>query len=329
MTDLRSKEIMTARVNRLTRQNPHTDMTTKKSRTLSYSTYSYQTRTSPSTSFYNSFSAVSTSLNSKSSVPHHPGNNRKNISTISHHPTNSSIINIKTASPLYSTDPKPTTFIPLNQKLPLQGNPNNLDLLAGPLENNFNSSATFQQYESPQYVNEPPLLDELGVNIEHVRTKSISVILPVQYAKSHIDSSIIMEDTDMAGPIVYAILLGGELLLAGKVHFGYIYGFGSFGCISLSLVLNLMSPKAVSVWTIVSVLGYALLPVNILALINVVYRVKYMGVVGIILAALTVVWCTVSSTRLFEKGCEMRDQRYLLAYPNALLYSAFVIITIF
>jgi protein YIPF5/7 len=30
-----------------------------------------------------------------------------------------------------------------------------------------------------------------------------------------------------------------------------------------------------------------------------------------------------------EQGCGMRDQRYLIAYPIALLYSAFVMMTIF
>ena len=47
------------------------------------------------------------------------------------------------------------------------------------------------------------------------------------------------------------------------------------------------------------------------------------------LAAIVIIWCTVSSTRLFEGGCGLRDQRYLVAYPVALIYSAFVIITIF
>ena len=95
-------------------------------------------------------------------------------------------------------------------------------------------------------------------------------------------------------------------------------------------MLNLMSPKSsISVWTVVSILGYSLLPVNMLAALNVFYRIKYMNTVGGVLAALTISWCTVSSTRLVERGFDMRDQRFLIGYPNALLYSAFVMLTIF
>lgn len=179
------------------------------------------------------------------------------------------------------------------------------------------------------FLDEPPLLEELGINISHIRTKSLAVILPVRYAKAVIDTSI-MEDNDMAGPLAFGLLLATELLLAGKIHFGYIYGFGLFGCLATTLVLNLMSPSdAISIWTVVSILGYSLLPVNVLAAINIFYRIKYMGSVGVVLAAVTIVWCTMSSTRLIERGCGMRDQRYLIGYPNALLYSAFVMLTIF
>ena len=103
-----------------------------------------------------------------------------------------------------------------------------------------------------------------------------------------------------------------------------------FGCLALSLVLNLLSPReAISVWTVTSILGYALLPVNALAGINVLLRISRLGVFGVLMASLVIVWCTVASTRLFERGCGLRDQRYLVGYPVALIYSAFVIITIF
>ena len=186
--------------------------------------------------------------------------------------------------------------------------------------------SSYNQYD---FENEPPLLEELGINISHIKTKSLAVILPMKYAKTVIDTSI-MEDNDLAGPLAFGLFLAVELLLAGKIHFGYIYGFGLFGCIATTLMLNLMSPKSsISVWTVVSILGYSLLPVNMLAALNVFYRIKYMNTVGGVLAALTISWCTVSSTRLVERGFDMRDQRFLIGYPNALLYSAFVMLTIF
>lgn len=286
------------------------------------------TRASDSAPSNNTSSVNSSSLNQKSFYPYCSVTSRKNATTTSHHPTNNTYEFTVDNYPLYFTETKYNSNPTKIKKNFISRNTNNCDL-TGPLEKNCTSSVSLNRLNFSNHIDDPPLLEELGINIEHIRTKSISVIFPVHNAISRIDSSIIIDDTDMAGPIVFAILLGGELLLAGKAHFGYIYGFGSFGCISVSLVINLMSPKIVPVGTIVSILGYSLLPVNFLAFINAIYRVKYMGLVGVLLAALTVVWCTVSSTRLFEKGCDMREQRYLLAYPNALLYSVFVIITIF
>eukprot|EP00979_Chaetoceros_neogracilis_P018247 scaffold10559_cov267-Chaetoceros_neogracile.AAC.5 len=182
---------------------------------------------------------------------------------------------------------------------------------SNPNMNNFSmpsgadSSPTHGQYD---FENEPPLLEELGINLSHIQTKSLAVMLPVRYAKSAIDKSI-MEDNDLAGPLAFGLLLAVELLLSGKIHFGYIYGFGLFGCIAMTLMLNLMSPTgSMSIWTVVSILGYCLLPVNMLAAVNVFYRIKYMNSVGVILAALTIGWCTISSTRLVERGFGMRDQ---------------------
>lgn len=189
-----------------------------------------------------------------------------------------------------------------------------------------NPTMTYEE----DYDNEPPLLEELGVNFPHIYSKSRAVLFPFgKHAKS-IESGLIENDADLAGPLAFALGLGGELLLAGKLHFGFVYGFGLSGCIFMTLILNLLNPNgAVSMWTVVSILGYALLPVNLLACVNVFMRVHKLGVWGMVLAVLVIVWCTTASARLFERGCNMREQRFLVAYPTALLYSAFVIITIF
>lgn len=182
--------------------------------------------------------------------------------------------------------------------------------------------------------NEPPLLEELGVNIEHIWTKTKAVILPFKklHGKTiHLDASTIVEDADLAGPIMFALALGGELMMTGKMHFGFIYGIGLFGCFSMTIILNLMTPKeAISFWTVTSILGYSLLPVNLLAAVKIVL-VNLIGLetFGRFLALVAILWSTVASTRLLEVGCGMRGQRYLIGYPIALLYSAFVLMTIF
>lgn len=188
-------------------------------------------------------------------------------------------------------------------------------------------------------IDEAPLLEELGINVAHIISKTKAVVVPFrrfQTTQSALtDPSIIVEDADLAGPIAFALLLGGELMLAGKLQFGYIYGLSLFGCLAMTLVLNLMSPSAVSFWTVTSILGYALIPVNLLAavkpaLLLVPFFSSHFGSTVVrFLAVLAVIWSTTASTRLLEIGCGLERQRFLIAYPIALLYFAFVLITIF
>ncbi|KAK2513666.1 Yipf7 [Columba guinea] len=107
---------------------------------------------------------------------------------------------------------------------------------------------------------EPPLLEELGINFEHIWQKTLTVLNPMKPA----DGSI-MNETDLTGPMVFCLALGATLLLAGKVHFGYVYGMSAVGCLAMHALLNLMSVPGVSHGCVASVLGYCLLPMVILS----------------------------------------------------------------
>jgi hypothetical protein len=180
---------------------------------------------------------------------------------------------------------------------------------------------------------EAPLLEELGINLTRIYLKTKAVVLPFgRFGGTAMQPSDIVQDADLAGPIAFALILGAEMVLTGRFQFGYIYGFGVFGCISMTLIVNLMTSvsNGISIWTVSSVLGYALIPVNVLAAVKlVVMNLIRLQTFGQILGILTVAWSTVASTRLLELGCGLREQRYLIAYPIGLLYSAFVMITIF
>ncbi|CAM9577286.1 unnamed protein product, partial [Ectocarpus sp. 13 AM-2016] len=161
--------------------------------------------------------------------------------------------------------------------------------------------------DEEDYENEPPLLEELGINFEHIWSKTLAVILPTK----KIDINY-LDDTDLAGPLVFCLCFGLCLLLTGKPHFGYIYGFGMFGCIATAMVLNLIGEKPIDLWKTTSVLGYCLLPVIGLAAMGIVTDLR--GNLGHVLGFVAVAWCTISATRLFEEYLEMRRQRYLVAY---------------
>eukprot|EP00118_Oscarella_pearsei_P021329 m.238763 g.238763 ORF g.238763 m.238763 type:complete len:188 (+) comp40170_c1_seq3:479-1042(+) len=178
------------------------------------------------------------------------------------------------------------------------------------------------QGSSSSFDEEPPLLEELGINFQHIKDKTIQVLNPMKRADSHI-----MDDTDMAGPLVFCLAFGGLLLLQGKVQFGYIYGVGLLGCLAMYAVLNLMSVHGVSMGVTISVLGYCLLPMVFLCGISIAVPIQ--GWIGGVLVCAVVSWCCLSASKLFVTSLAMDSQQPLVAYPCALLYSVFALLTAF
>ncbi|KAH8808524.1 golgi membrane protein [Xylogone sp. PMI_703] len=200
------------------------------------------------------------------------------------------------------------------------------------------------------YDGEPPLLEELGVNFTHVREKTLAVLNPLARIDQHI-----MDDSDIAGPVLYFVLFGAFLLLSGRLHFGYIYGLALLGSIALHFILSLMSPplppsdssavhdhpghtsagnpgsghlsSSLTFPRSASVLGYCLLPLVLTSLVGIVIPMD--SFVGYILTSLAIVWCTYSSSGMFCAVGRMRGMRGLVAYPLALFYGCFGIMAIF
>ncbi|XP_061440223.1 protein YIPF7 isoform X6 [Rhineura floridana] len=169
---------------------------------------------------------------------------------------------------------------------------------------------------------EPPLLEELGINFDHIWQKTLTVLNPMKPA----DGSI-MNETDLTGPMVFCLALGATLLLAGKVHFGYVYGMSAIGCIAIHALLNLMSIASVSYGCVASVLGYCLLPMVILSTNAVFFSLQ--GILGTLLALLITGWCSLSASKIFTSALAMEGQQFLVAYPCALLYGLFALMTVF
>lgn len=163
----------------------------------------------------------------------------------------------------------------------------------------------------------------------------------------------IMDDSDLAGPIIFFLLFGTFLLFSGKVHFGFIYGLALLGSVSLHFILSLMSPPLTAAEASphthdhgvpgvggsahlssnltfprsASVLGYCLLPLVMTSLIGIVLPMDTL--VGYILTMLAIAWCTYSASGMFCAVGRMRGMRGLVAYPLALFYVGFGIMSIF
>uniref|UniRef100_UPI00398E487B protein YIPF5-like n=1 Tax=Pristiophorus japonicus TaxID=55135 RepID=UPI00398E487B len=169
---------------------------------------------------------------------------------------------------------------------------------------------------------EPPLLEEIGINFDHIWQKTLTVLNPMKPA----DGSI-MNETDLTGPMVFCLAFGATLLLAGKVQFGCVYGISVLGCLAIHALLNLMSVTGVSYGCVASVLGYCLLPMIILSGCAVLFSLQ--GAIGILLALIVIGWCSLSASKMFISTLAMEGQQLLVAYPCALLYGIFALLTVF
>ena len=174
-----------------------------------------------------------------------------------------------------------------------------------------------------------------------------------------------MDDSDLAGPVLFFLLFGTFLLFSGKIHFGYIYGLALVGSLSLHTIFSLMSPppsatdsptqssypqytgpdhasggggaggegnngsssSSLTFPRSASMLGYCLLPLVVVGLVGVVMPLDSM--VGYVLSIIAIGWCTYSSSKMFCAVGRMRSMRGLVAYPLALFYCGFGIIGIF
>ena len=181
-------------------------------------------------------------------------------------------------------------------------------------------------YVEEDYDNEPPLLEELGINFEKIARKTKAVLNP---SNANVPGDL-LDDGDMAGPLVFCMILGSEMLLTGKVNFGYIYGFSICSTLCCYAVLDLMveAEQQVQFWLTASVLGYCLIPVCVLAGLDILLPLR--NAFGLILAGATTVWSTYSATKLFDAKLRLTDSKqfWLVAYPIGLVYSCFVLITI-
>ncbi|XP_005147350.1 protein YIPF5 [Melopsittacus undulatus] len=184
------------------------------------------------------------------------------------------------------------------------------------------SSTSAQSFYGSNFEDEPPLLEELGINFEHIWQKTLTVLHPLKVA----DGSI-MNETDLAGPVVFCLAFGATLLLAGKIQFGYVYGISVIGCVGMFCLLNLMSVTGVSFGCVASVLGYCLLPMILLSGCAIVFSLQ--GMLGIIFTAAIIGWCSFSASKIFISALAMEGQQLLVAYPCALLYGVFALISVF
>lgn len=108
-------------------------------------------------------------------------------------------------------------------------------------------------------------------------------------------SSDFISHPDMTGPLLLTTCLGILLTLNRKLSFGFIYGYGFFGSFFLYFLLNMMLQQRLSLYNVISILGYCLTPVLLVSVMNIFFSLK--NTMGITFGIL----CSILSTSLVLK----------------------------
>ena len=85
--------------------------------------------------------------------------------------------------------------------------------------------------------------------------------------------------------------------------------------------------QPLDLYTIMSVLGYCLLPFNILALVTLFLPVFNM--LGGALSLMIILWSTYMATQFIDTMLTMTGKKMIIAYPIFLFYMCFLLLAIF
>ncbi|XP_050427794.1 protein YIPF5-like [Adelges cooleyi] len=210
---------------------------------------------------------------------------------------------------------------------------------------NFHSSAysnydqNFDSYSQPAQLNpsspwqqpatnftgeedEPPLLEELGIDVNKIFTRLLHSLDPTGRC------GVILGDYDVIGPIALYLTYTSLLLLAGgKLMFSYVYGLAVLTSVCMYALLWAMTDSSeVTLTSTFSVLGYSFTPVVLVALLAVFVNLK--NVFGALIVFVAVLWSSSNAAKVFVAMFGNADQKYLMAYPCAIicgLYTLFIL----
>lgn len=176
------------------------------------------------------------------------------------------------------------------------------------------------------FEDEPPLLEELGIDVTLVLKRLKTVLNPIR-----LNLEPMLGEADLSGPLIVCLALGGSHLLLGKVQLGVILGWGILASLGVCWITNMVAgPVArdggLDVHKCCSLVGYSLLPIVLFALFCLLVTTP---VPRAVLGILAVAWSTSSCSKLMTAVLPtLQDKKMLVAYPCALIYAIFTLITV-
>ncbi|KAG5684891.1 hypothetical protein PVAND_014101 [Polypedilum vanderplanki] len=235
----------------------------------------------------------------------------------------------------YAYSPSPSDYLSPN---PTQYQPN---IFTPAFDQSASSAARHEFFykDHPvtnQFEDEPPLLEELKIYPARIMEKSMAVLNPFK-GKGGItdDAEYLFKENDLAGPVAFYLALAFCLFISDtrKDVFGYVYGLSLISVIFMYILLQLMcttvneSNNYITLSSVASILGYSVLPLVWLSFIGIFFSLN--NKTGVMLASSAVFLSTSASSRIFCLMTNDLNQRYLIAYPCALVYVIFALLVLF
>ncbi|RWW01537.1 hypothetical protein GW17_00035432 [Ensete ventricosum] len=216
--------------------------------------------------------------------------------------------------------PRPSNPGPANPPLPFMS----FDIGSAPASSSFSAPVFASASVTGSFEEEPPLLEELGINTRQIWRKTVSILNPFRVNPS------LHEDADLSGPFLFLMAFGLFQLLAGKFHFGIILGWVTVAALFLYVVFNMLAGRNgnLDLYLCLSLIGYCMLPMVIFSALSLL--VPHDGVVIFLMAAVFVLWSTRVCTGLLVELASCGDEhRGLIAYACWLVYMLFSLLIIF
>lgn len=175
---------------------------------------------------------------------------------------------------------------------------------------------------------EPPILEELGIQIGPILRKSKNVLL----AKVGDES---LRDIDMGGPLIFAASLAALHLLHGKLHFGVILGWSAVSCTFFWFIIHQLAglgseseKECIDLYNCSACLGYCLLPMVVMNVAAVF--LPHASSISMVLLGLASVYCALLAAKLVVKRARfMEGQLTTIAYPAFLYYVTLALISLY
>lgn len=196
------------------------------------------------------------------------------------------------------------------------------DIRSAPASSSFSNPVFGGPHSS--FEDEPPLLEELGINTRQIWRKTKAILNPFRVNVN------IHEDADLSGPFIFLMAFGLFQLLAGKFHFGIILGWVLMAALFLYIMFNMLAGRNgnLDLYRSVSLIGYCMLPMVIFSALALL--LPHLRIVYFTLGAVFVFWSTRVCTRFLVELASCGDEhRVLIAYVCFLIYSLFSLLIIF